>query len=92
MEAPSGAAIRLEEVYTKELGKQLCQHGEAQRGFICTATNVELELALDRGYRITRMYTIYHWEEWSNTLLRPYVQDMMRLKIQVFGTKNNHYF
>jgi hypothetical protein len=45
--------------------------------------SVELELALEHGYRITWVYSIYHWPEWSDRLLRPYVQDMMRMKIQV---------
>jgi uncharacterized protein YnzC (UPF0291/DUF896 family) len=46
--------------------------------------SVELELALTHGYRVTWVYSIYHWTEWSDRLLRPYVQDMMRMKIQVF--------
>jgi hypothetical protein len=47
--------------------------------------SVELELALAHGYRVTWVYSIYHWHEWSDQLLRPYVQDMMRMKIQVLS-------
>jgi len=70
--------------YSQELGQQMCEHNDEDRGFVCTIASPELELALKRGYRVTRIYSIYHWEKWSNKLLRPYVQDMMRLKIQVF--------
>jgi len=64
-------------------GRKWCQHNDIQRGFVSTTCSVELEHALRRGYRATKVYSIYHWEEWSDKLLRPYVQDMMRLKIEV---------
>jgi hypothetical protein len=61
----------------------MCTHTDQERGWICTVASVELELALAHGYRISWVYSIYHWHEWSDRLLRPYVQDMMRMKIQV---------
>jgi hypothetical protein len=50
---------------------------------VCTIAGVELELALARGYRVTHLYQVYHWDEWSDQLLRGYVKDIMRLKIEV---------
>jgi hypothetical protein len=73
----------MDQAYTQELGATLCRHTDKERGFVCTVASVELELALAHGYRVTWVYSIYHWPEWSDRLLRPYVQDMMRMKIQV---------
>lgn len=78
-----GEAIRQEWIYTPEHGRRLCPHTDEQRGFVCTTSSPELELALDRGYRVTYLYSIYHWEKWSDQLIKPYVQDMIRLKTEV---------
>jgi len=80
-----GVAKRRENRYSD--GRRWCQHDDKQRGFVSTTCSVELELALSRGYRATKVYSIYNWEEWSDELLRPYVQDMMRLKIEVFNIR-----
>nr|CAD2209258.1 unnamed protein product [Meloidogyne enterolobii] len=81
IEIESGVAKRKQNSYSYE--RKWCQHNDKQRGFVSTTCSVELELALSRGYRATKVYSIYHWEEWSDKLLRPYVKDMMRLKIEV---------
>ena len=83
VEITPGVAIRANSRYNKEIGHKWCPHTDEQRGFVSTTCSVELELALEQGYRVTKIYSIYHWEKWSDTLLRPYVQDMMRLKIEV---------
>ena len=83
VEVPKGCARRLPNVYTAELGNQLCTHTAEQRSFVTTISSVELELALRHGYRVSWCHSIFHWAEWTDKLLRPYVQDMMRLKIQV---------
>uniref|UniRef100_A0A1I8C264 DNA-directed DNA polymerase n=1 Tax=Meloidogyne hapla TaxID=6305 RepID=A0A1I8C264_MELHA len=85
IEAPSGLSWRLEQKYSKELGHDLCTHDEKKRGYVATVCTVELELALKKGYRATWIYSVYHWDKWTDKLLRPYVQDMMKLKIQASG-------
>ncbi|CAK5039415.1 unnamed protein product [Meloidogyne enterolobii] len=83
IEMEPGVAKRKENKYDRENGRRWCTHNDKQRGFVSTTCSVELELALRMGYRATKVFSIYHWNEWSDTLLRPYVQDMMRLKIEV---------
>jgi len=85
VEASPGLAIRANRKYNKEIGHEWCPHKDDERGFVSTTCSVELELALKKGYRVTKVYSIYHWEQWSDTLLRPYVQDMMCLKIEVLN-------
>jgi hypothetical protein len=83
MEAPYGEATKLGYPYSREVGHAKCKHTDKQRGFVCTIAGVELELALSRGYRVLHLYQVYHWDEWSDQLLRSYVKDMMKIKIQV---------
>lgn len=64
----------------------ICPHlDDEQRGFVATLTHLELNLALEKGYRVTRFYSAYVWEEWSNTLFRSYIQDFMKLKVEASG-------
>ena len=79
-----GVAKRTECKYSRRHAKKWCAHSDEKRGFISTTCSIELELALVKGYRVTKVISIYHWGEWSDKLLRPYVQDMMRLKIEVY--------
>ncbi|KAF7627182.1 DNA_pol_B_2 domain-containing protein [Meloidogyne graminicola] len=85
IEASSGIPYRYKQEYSQDVGHTLCSHNEQERGYVATICTVELELALKKGYRATWIYSVYHWEKWTDELLRPYVQDMMRLKIQASG-------
>ncbi len=62
-----------------------CLHSDEQRGFITTVTHLELNLALEKGYVVTHVYGAYHWEKWSTSLFRPYVQQFLKLKIESSG-------
>jgi len=71
--------------YSQKLGRDLCTHEDKKRGYVATVCTVELDLALKKGYRATWIYSVYHWDKWTDKLLRPYVQDMMKLKIEASG-------
>jgi hypothetical protein len=68
------------------LPQTLCPHRKDElRGFIATLTHLELNLALDRGYRVTYLYAVDVWEKWTTDLFRPYVQKFMKLKVDASG-------
>ena len=54
-----GKASRLVFTYSDYAGMNdhLCEHTDAERGFVTTATEIELNLALSRFYRVTHLYT-----------------------------------
>lgn len=54
-----GKASRLVFAYSDVPGMNdhLCNHTELERGFVTTTTEIELNLALSRGYRVTHLYT-----------------------------------
>lgn len=39
------------------LNSHFCNHSEEERGFVTTTTEIELNLALDRGYVVKHVYT-----------------------------------
>ena len=54
-----GKASRLTFAYSEIAGMNdhICDHTDAERGFVTTTTEIELDLALRRGYQVTHLYT-----------------------------------
>uniref|UniRef100_A0A914QY49 DNA-directed DNA polymerase n=1 Tax=Panagrolaimus davidi TaxID=227884 RepID=A0A914QY49_9BILA len=59
-----------------------CQHSDEQRGFLITTTDMELNLALEKGYVVTKVFSAYHFTKFSNELFAPYVRDCLKLKVE----------
>lgn len=54
-----GKATRLAFAYSDKAEKNnhMCNHKDGERGFVTTATDIELNYALARFYRVTHLYT-----------------------------------
>nr|CAD2176394.1 unnamed protein product [Meloidogyne enterolobii] len=65
VEASPGLAIRANRKYNKEIGHEWCPHKDDERGFVSTTCSVELELALKKGYRVTKA------SGWPSSVLVP---------------------
>ena len=70
--------------------KYNCPHfSDQQRGFTTTVTTLELQFALNAGYKVTKVYRAYDWEDcrkdWDQELFRPYMQKLMKLKYHAEG-------
>ena len=54
-----GVTTRLVFAYsdTPGMNDHMCDHSEAERGFVTTATEIELNYALRRCYKVTHLYT-----------------------------------
>jgi hypothetical protein len=50
-----------------------CAHSEEERGWVCTTTHVELNAALDRGYKVSFLARTLSWERWSTSLFIAYI-------------------
>ena len=70
---------------TKQLKK--CQHSESERAFIGTWTTDEVNKAIEKGYRITKIYEVWHFENSSDDLFKDYIKKFMKLKLE--STKYN---
>jgi hypothetical protein len=69
-------------------GVIMCHHNEDERGWTSTMTSIELRAALTEGYKITRCYRIWKYNEFDN-LFKEYVQTFMKMKIESSGFPSN---
>uniref|UniRef100_A0A914I5W4 DNA-directed DNA polymerase n=1 Tax=Globodera rostochiensis TaxID=31243 RepID=A0A914I5W4_GLORO len=62
-----------------------CAHSDNQRGWVSTCTSLELNAALDEGYRVTKVFRVLAYDESDNKLFRPYIAEFMTKKIEASG-------
>jgi len=61
--------------------QQKCDHIIEERQFIGTWTTEEVKKALEKGYQITHIYEVWHFEK-SNELWKGYISDFMKIKLE----------
>jgi G:T-mismatch repair DNA endonuclease (very short patch repair protein) len=59
-----------------------CPHTDEERKYTITTTTIELKEALRRGYTVDRLYRIWHYEEWSDTVFAEYVKTFIKIKVE----------
>ena len=59
-----------------------CFHDEKSRSIIGTWTTIEIEKALEKGYKILEIYEVHHFEEKSNDLFKHYIEKHMKIKLE----------
>ena len=74
---------------TEEMINENCTHTDDERCLIGTYTHVELRKAVELGYKLKKVYTIWHWSEWTNSIFKPYVQKFFKVKEEVSTCCNN---
>ena len=57
-----------------------CTHSERERAIQGTWCSVELEKALEKGYRILQMHEVWHLPETSDALFKDYVDTFLKIK------------
>nr|CAD2198086.1 unnamed protein product [Meloidogyne enterolobii] len=62
-----------------------CPHTDFERGWVSTCTSLELNMALDEGYIVTKVYRVIKYEESDDELFRPYIAEFMKQKIESSG-------
>ena len=62
-----------------------CAHNDDQRGWVASLTHLELNAALDRGYKVVHLYRTISWKKWSNEIFRSFVRQFIRLKVHASG-------
>ena len=59
-----------------------CKHTDTQRSFIGTWTTDEVSKALDKGYKILRIYEVWHFAKSTDTLFKGYIRRFMKIKLE----------
>ncbi len=62
-----------------------CRHSEEERSFWGTFTTIEVQKAIEKGYRILKIHEIWHFKEPSTDLFSEYVNHFLRLKQKSSG-------
>ena len=58
-----------------------CQHDETERAMVGTWFSEELKLAVRKGYKILKIYSVWHFEEKSKGLFAGYVRTFYKKKL-----------
>jgi len=70
-----------------------CLHTDDQRGWVSTCTSVELNVALEEGYTVTKLFRVLEYTKYDTELFKPYISEFMAQKIHSSGfddsIKNN---
>ena len=59
-----------------------CKHTDTQRSFIGTWTTDEVSKALEKGYKILRIYEVWHFAKSTDTLFKGYIRRFMKIKLE----------
>ena len=67
-----------------------CSHTEEERQFISTCTHIELNEALDVGYRVKKCYRVVEYFAWDDTVFQGYVREFMKVKLEASGSPDGY--
>lgn len=62
-----------------------CSHNENERSITGTWTTVELEKAIEVGYKIQEIYEVLHYESTTTHMFDGYIRHWLKLKIESSG-------
>ena len=71
----------------KSKQQEKCKHSDDKREFIGTWTSDEVNMAVEKGYIITKIYEVWHFKNSSDNLFKEYIKKFMKLKLE--STKYN---
>jgi hypothetical protein len=66
----------------KMIGNYICPHRkDNKRGWVSECTSMELDAALENGYRVTKLFRMLEYTESDADLFKGYIAEFMALKI-----------
>jgi G:T-mismatch repair DNA endonuclease (very short patch repair protein) len=65
--------------------KKRCHHSDDERALTGTWVSDELKLAVAKGYRVVKMYEVWHFDEVRHGLFGPYIDHFLKMKTEASG-------
>lgn len=62
-----------------------CEHTPLERSWVGTFTSVELQKAVDVGYRVDKMYEVWHYPRTTVGLFATYIKRFLKVKQEASG-------
>jgi len=59
-----------------------CTHSDSGREIIRFWTTVEIEKALGKGYKIDKIYEVWHFQHSSTELWKEYIRKFLKIKLK----------
>ena len=59
-----------------------CDHSDNERSFIGTWTTDEVSKAVEKGYKVLRVYEVWHFAKSTDTLFKGYIRRFMKIKLE----------
>jgi G:T-mismatch repair DNA endonuclease (very short patch repair protein) len=69
---------------------QTCTHTDKERQFSGTWTTVEIIKAIEKGYKITKIYEVWHFEKTSTNLFKSYIAQFLKIKLETSEWENDY--
>ncbi|XP_035226307.1 uncharacterized protein LOC118198678 [Stegodyphus dumicola] len=69
----------------ENLQQSTCRHTPEERALIGTWVAEEVKLAIRKGYQVTNVYEVYHFEETSTSLFKSYIDLFLKIKQESSG-------
>ncbi|TPX53505.1 DNA-directed DNA polymerase [Powellomyces hirtus] len=66
-------------------GTKTCCHDDLDRAIVGTWAMPEIKLALEKGYKVTKIYEVLHFERTSNLLFKDYINNFLKIKQEASG-------
>ena len=66
-----------------------CTHFDAERAIRGTWCTIELEKALEKGYRLLQIHEVWHFPQKSDTLFKEYIDTFAKIKLEASGYPKN---
>ena len=66
-----------------------CTHSDAERAIQGTWCTVELEKALEKGYRLLHIHEVWHFPQKTDTLFKEYIDTFAKIKLEASGYPKN---
>ncbi|GBM42294.1 hypothetical protein AVEN_235007-1 [Araneus ventricosus] len=68
------------------LSQSPCEHSDEERSMVGTWVTEEVKVAIQKGYRITKIFEVYHFrEKSSNRLFKSYIDLFLKMKQESSG-------
>ena len=67
---------------TETTNQNKCKHNANERSFIGTWTTDEVNTAIKKGYKVVKIYEVWHFDKTTDDLFKGYVQRLMKIKLE----------
>jgi hypothetical protein len=78
------ARIDIKNLETRDRNR-CCDHTDDQRAITGTWATIEVEKALEKGYKMIEIYEVHHFDESSTELFKSYIRGLLKIKAEASG-------